>query len=172
MAPVKRIAEIFALHSSLGRSITLFMMLLLITGVVTSILELERSWETAVQKTERSAVNISVSQVRQVEDTFLQVELAIMDINRSLASDMSFPLSSVKYYQILSELVRKLPQLHGLFICDASGNISVSSFCAKPAICKNYDRKYFTYFHDSKYQDLYIGHVIRSSVSGELALSC
>ena len=72
----KYISGALALDSSLGRSITFFMVALLLAGVATSSWTLSRSWERAIEDTERSAINLSVSQARQAEDTFLQPELA------------------------------------------------------------------------------------------------
>jgi len=80
----KRISNALALNSSLGRSISLFMAGLLIAGVATSAWTLNRSWERTVEESERNAINLSVSQARQAEDTFLQSELALRDIRRNV----------------------------------------------------------------------------------------
>jgi hypothetical protein len=66
----KHISGALALNSSLGRSITFFITALLLAGVATSSWTLTRSWERAIEDTERSAINLSVSQARQAEDTF------------------------------------------------------------------------------------------------------
>jgi hypothetical protein len=66
----KHISGALALNSSLGRSITFFMTALLLAGVAASTWTLTRSWDRAVEDMERNAINLSVSQARQAEDTF------------------------------------------------------------------------------------------------------
>lgn len=172
MAPAKRIASILVLDSALGRTLTLFMALLLIAAVVTSLWTLDRSWRQTVQETERNALNLSVSQARQAEDTFLQVELAIADINRTLKADAQ-PIADIdpaKYYRLLHELSVKLPQLHGLFIYDAQGNWRATSFSPVRLYHNNSDREYFIWHRTNPHLSLHIGHVIRSRSTNELVI--
>ncbi|WLI77354.1 sensor domain-containing diguanylate cyclase [Kosakonia sp. H02] len=160
----KQVARALALDSSLGRSITFFMVALLVAGVATSTWTLTRSWERAVSDIERDAINLSVSQARQAEDTFLQAELVLRDIRRNLSAD------TVNLDTYLAELKSRLPQLHGLFVYDAQGNMKATSFGKIPLMSNNSDREYFVYHRRNGHGGIHIGHVIRSRSTGDLVI--
>lgn len=166
----KQIYGALALNSSLGRSITFFMCALLLAGVATSSWTLSRSWDRAVEETERSAINLSVSQSRQAEDTFLQTELALRDIRRSLPVDSISTLERGRFDGLLAELRERLPQLHGLFIYDAQGNMKATALSRIPVVSNNSDREYFLYHRRNGHSGIHIGHVISSRSTGELVI--
>lgn len=166
----KHISGALALNSSLGRSITLFMGGLLIAGLATSAWTLNRSWERAVEETERNTMNLSISQARQAEDTFLQAELALRDIRRNVPQDGFDAIETPKFNRYLAEIRERLPQLHGLFVFDSQGLMRVTSFGKLPAITYNTDREYFIYHRKNGHGSVHIGHVIRSRTTGELII--
>lgn len=166
----KYISGALALNSSLGRSIALFMGGLLIAGVATSTWTLNRSWERAVDDTERNAINLSISQARQAEDTFLQAELALRDIRRNVPPQGLDSINNPEFNRFLSEIRERLPQLHGLFVYDAQGFMRVTSFGKLPAITYNADREYFIYHRTNGHGSVHIGHVIRSRTTGDLII--
>ena len=166
----KRISNALALNSSLGRSITLFMTGLLIAGVATSAWTLNRSWERTVEESERKAINLSVSQARQAEDTFLQSELALRDIRRNVPQEGIAAIDETKFNLYLNEIKERLPQLHGLFVYDSQGNMKATSFGRQPAIPNNVDREYFIYHRKNGHGSVHIGHVIRSRSTGDLVI--
>lgn len=163
----KQIAGALALNSPLGRSITFFMTALLLAGVTTSCWSLSRSWERAIEDTERNAINLSVSQARQAEDTFLQTELALRDIRRSVPTESLSAFNTKRINAFLSELKDRLPQLHGLFIYDAQGNIKATSLGIFPEIRNSSDREYFLYHSRNGHSNIHIGDVISSRSTGE-----
>ncbi|WP_312453443.1 sensor domain-containing diguanylate cyclase [Pseudescherichia sp.] len=166
----KRISNALALNSSLGRTISLFMAGLLIAGVATSAWTLKRSWERTVEESERNAINLSVSQARQAEDTFLQSELALRDIRRNVPQQGISAIDEAKFNLYLSEIKERLPQLHGLFVYDSQGNMKSTSFGHQPAIANNADREYFVYHRKNGHNSVHIGHVIRSRSTGDLII--
>ncbi len=166
----KRISNALALNSSLGRTISLFMAGLLIAGVATSAWTLNRSWERTVEENERNAINLSVSQARQAEDTFLQSELALRDIRRNVPQQGVSTIDEAKFNLYLSEIKERLPQLHGLFVYDSQGNMKATSFGHQPAIPNNADREYFVYHRKNGHSSVHIGHVIRSRSTGDLII--
>nr|WP_318381695.1 diguanylate cyclase [uncultured Enterobacter sp.] len=166
----KHISGALALNSSLGRSIALFMGGLLIAGLATSAWTLNRSWERSVEETERSAINLSISQARQAEDTFLQAELALRDIRRNVPQQGIDGMDQPKFNRYLAEIKERLPQLHGLFVYDSQGFMRVTSFGKLPAIANNADREYFTYHRINGHGSIHIGHVIRSRSTGDLII--
>lgn len=166
----KSITGALALNSSLGRSLAFFIALLLLASVVTSIWTLTRSWERTVHEAERSAINLSVSQARQAEDTFVQAELAIMDIRRTVSELDLTHLDQPQTNRYLKEIQERLPQLHGLLIYDAQGNMQATSFNKMPAITNNSDREYFMYHRQNGHTGVHISDVIRSRSTGELVI--
>lgn len=170
MPLTKQISGALALNSSLGRTIALFMLVLLFAGILTSAWTLDRSWERTVEDTKRNAVNLSISQARQAEDTFLQIELALTDIRRTLANEDTNAIDAEKYHRLLVELRDKLPQLHGLFIYDAQGNWKATSYDHSPSRNNNSDREYFRYHRQNGHNGIHIGHVIRSRTTNDLII--
>jgi len=166
----KKIARALALNSSLGRSLTFFMVILLVAGITTSAWTLTRSWERAIHDTQRDAMNLSVSQARQAEDTFLQTELVLRDIRRNLPPQGVASLDVGQFDRYLAELQRGLPQLHGLMVYDPSGNMRSTSFGKVPSISNNNDREYFIYHQRHNHGSIHISHVIRSRSTGDLVI--
>lgn len=166
----KTISGALALNSSLGRSLAFFIGILLLASVITSIWTLTRSWERTVHEAERNAINLSVSQARQAEDTFLQAELAIMDIRRTASTMDLTHLQQPATNRYLKEIQDRLPQLHGLLLYDAQGNMQATSFNKMPAITNNSDREYFIYHRQNGHAGVHISDVIRSRSTGELVI--
>lgn len=166
----KRVARGLALNSSLGRSITFCMVGLLVAGIATSSWTLTRSWEREVTDTERDAINLSVSQARQAEDTFLQTELVLREVRRNLPAEGVNSINIPQFNNYLSELQQHLPQLHGLMIYDSQGNMVVTSFGKIPLVSNNSDREYFIYHRRNGHDGIHIGHVIHSRSTGELVI--
>ena len=152
----KHISGALALNSSLGRSITFFMTALLLAGVAASTWTLTRSWDRAVEDMERNAINLSVSQARQAEDTFLQAELALRDIRRTIPSDNISTLNASRFDVLLADLKDRLPQLHGLFIYDAQGNMKATALGRFPPISNSSDRDYFIYHQRNGHSNIHI----------------
>lgn len=159
----QRISRAFALDTSLGRTLTIFLVCLVIGTISANILSLVLSWERTVKDAESEAINLSVSQARQAEDTFLQTDLALQQIRRAVGTDAP----NERYNYLLSDLKDRLPQLHGLFVFDAQGNWRSTSFNYAPPEVDNSDREYFIYHRDNKQTGTHIGHVIRSRTTGD-----
>lgn len=166
----KRVARGLALNSSLGRSITFCMVALLVAGIATSAWTLTRSWQKEVADAEREAINLSVSQARQAEDTFLQAETALRDIRRNLPATGLSDINNHQFNNYLSELQQHIPQLHGLMVYDPQGNMIATSFGKIPAQSNNSDREYFIYHRRNGHGSIHIGHVIRSRSTGDLVI--
>ncbi|WP_039058427.1 sensor domain-containing diguanylate cyclase [Enterobacter sp. Bisph1] len=166
----RRIARALALHSSLGRSLTLFMVGLLLAGAATSVWTLTRAWDRQVEDTERNAINLSVAQARQAEDTFLQTEVILRDIRRNLPAESIDGIDVKQFNSYLTELKERLPQLHGLLIYDTAGNMKATSFGSVLLNANNSDREYFRYHQRNSHDTIHIGHVIRSRSSGDLVI--
>lgn len=159
----QRICKTLALETSLGRTLTIFLTCLLVGSIAANILSLLRSWERTVKDAESEAINLSISQARQAEDTFLQTDLALQQIRRTVGNDTP----NERYNYLLTDLKDRLPQLHGLSIFDAQGNRRSTSFNYVPPDINYSDREYFNYHQRNKQTGIHIGRLIRSRVTGE-----
>jgi len=66
--------------SPLLRSIMLSGVLLTVTVIGLNLRTLREGWNETVRKAEDKAVNLSLSQARQADDTFLQTELSLREV--------------------------------------------------------------------------------------------
>ncbi|EOJ6039034.1 diguanylate cyclase [Cronobacter sakazakii] len=163
----KQFIRILALDTPLGRSLAFFLFILLAGSIAANAVTLYLSWERTVEDAESKAINLSLSQVRQADDTFLQTELTLQEIRRNLAYGY---LPDHELNASLAELEQRLPQLDGLFIYDAHGAWRNSSFGQEPAEDNIADRDDFLYHKDHGWMGIHIGHVVRSKISGQLVI--
>ncbi|QHM70738.1 sensor domain-containing diguanylate cyclase [Mixta intestinalis] len=166
----KKISGAFVLQSSLGKTMAIFMLLLLTAVLIVSAWTLDRSWQRKLHDTESDAVNLSVSQARQAEDTFLQTELVLRAMQREIPDGGPNSLDKNTVNAILAEMKSNLPQLNGLFIYDAQGNWIATSASHVPGAMNNSDREYFIYHRQNRHGGVHIGHVIRSRTTGDLVI--
>ncbi|GLR09631.1 GGDEF domain-containing protein [Mixta theicola] len=165
----EKLSGMFVLHSSLGRTMTIFMLLLLTAVLMVSAWTLNRSWAHKLQDIRSNAVNLSVSQARQAEDTFLQTEITLRAIQRDIPNNGPTYANKAALSAVLAEMKRGLPQLNGLFVYDAQGNW-VATAAQTPTGMNNADREYFLYHRKNRHGGSHIGHVIRSRSTGELVI--
>lgn len=112
-----------------------------------------------------SVMNLAVSQARQTEDTFVQAELAIMNIRRTVSSMDITRLEQPAINPHLKDIQERLPQLHGLFIYDAQGHMRATSLNEIP---NNSDEEYFIYHRRHDHANAHISEVVHSRTTGEL----
>ena len=147
-----------------------FMTALLLAGVMTSSWTLTRSWNRAVEDMERNAINLSVSQARQAEDTVLQTELALRDIRRTIPADSISTLNAGRFDVLLAELKERLPQLHGLFIYDAQGNMKATALAGSRWSPTAATANILTIISVTGINNIHIGRVISSRSTGDLVI--
>lgn len=75
--------------SPLLRSIMLSGVLLTVAVIGLNVLTLREDWNETVRKAEDTAVNLSLSQARQADDTFLQTELSLREVQRELEKQLA-----------------------------------------------------------------------------------
>ncbi|WP_370417046.1 hypothetical protein AB9Q29_000180 (plasmid) [Pantoea vagans] len=75
--------------SWLLRSIMLSGVLLTVAVIGLNVLTLREDWNETVRKAEDTAVNLSLSQARQADDTFLQTELSLREVQRELEKQLA-----------------------------------------------------------------------------------
>lgn len=154
----------------LVRIIVLSGCLLLLAVLAINIWSLRESWLRTVQETENTAVNLSLSQARQAEDTFLQTEITLRELQRDVQDELTVGVQGDKLSQTMRDLQSRLPQLHGLFYYDASGKWIATSAAKIPVGINNSDREYFTWHRNNHRNSVHIGAVIRSRSTGDLVI--
>ncbi|QDY43849.1 sensor domain-containing diguanylate cyclase [Candidatus Pantoea soli] len=170
MSKLKSLEHEGVLRGSLIKSITLSWLLLVIAVAGISAWTLHEDWKQTVSQTEETAINLSLSQARQAEDTFLQTELSLRELQRSVEAQLSSGIDAQSLSQTMRELQRRLPQLHGLFYYDAQGKWIATSALKTPAGINNSDREYFTFQRNNLRNSIHPGPVIRSRTTGELVI--
>lgn len=170
MTPDTRLSSTLLLHSSLGRRITLFGVLLLVAVITINGWSLSKSWQRSVTMAEETAINLSLSQARQAEDTFLQAELTLREVQRDMQTMTVAHINAPQLSNVMRDLQERLPQLHGLFYYDASGKWVATSTPNVQVKANNSDREYFIYHRGNRHNSVHIGPVIRSRSTGDLVI--
>jgi len=157
--------------SPLLRSIILSGVLLSVAVIGLNLWMLREDWNDTVDKAKDTAVNLSLSQARQADDTFLQTELLLREVQRELQRQIATTgMEGEALSQTMRLLQSRLPQLHGLFYYDAQGKWITTSMDSVPPDIDNSDREYFDYHRASPRDNLHVGPVIRSRSTHELVI--
>lgn len=154
-------------RSPLERSIALSGTLLIISVIAITLWSLYESWQRNIRQAEEMAVNLALSQARQAEDTFLQTEISLNEIQRDLLEQMPTGVDGAKLSATMRDLQERLPQLHGLFYYDARGKWIATSAKTVPDNINNSDREYFLFHRTNPRTSIHIGPVIRSRSTGD-----
>ena len=157
--------------SPLLRSIMLSGVLLTVAVIGLNLWMLREDWNDTVAQAEDAAVNLSLSQARQMDDTFLQTELSLREVQRELERQIATTgVDSEALSHTMRLLQRRLPQLQGLYYYDANGRWLATSMSRMPPPASNIDREYFDYHRSSLRNSLHVGPVIRSRITHELII--
>lgn len=84
MTSRKQPSSFSLLSSPLGRSIAISGCLLILAVILMNGWSLRDSWQLSVNAARETAVNLALSQARQAEDTFLQTEISLREIQRNI----------------------------------------------------------------------------------------
>ncbi|WP_164980665.1 sensor domain-containing diguanylate cyclase [Cronobacter condimenti] len=150
------------LSTSLGRSLAVLLLFLLVGGISTNVLVFLHSFDDEIAQAANKAVNLSVAQVRQAEDTFMAVGQTLDDVRAAVAAGQS-----ATYHSFLVRLKGRQPQLDGLYFYDAQGVIKGSSFGIAGMQNDITQQDYFRFHYENRQTGLHIGRVIRSQNTDE-----
>lgn len=159
-----------SLNRSLPRSIALAGLVLTLAVMGLNLWTMREAWRDTVIQAEQMAVNLSVSQARQADDTILQTELSLRQVQHQLMSEMATGVDNAALSHTMQELASRLPQLHGLFYYSADGKWLATSARQIPKGINNADREYFAFHRTNPRDSVHIGPVIRSRSTGELVI--
>ncbi|WP_312064387.1 sensor domain-containing diguanylate cyclase [Pantoea septica] len=159
-----------SLNRSLPQSIAMAGLLLTVAVTGLNLWTMREAWRDTLIQSEQMAINLSLSQARQADDTILQTELSLREVRHQLMSEMASGVNGAALSQTMWELASRLPQLHGLFYYDAQGKWIATSAQTIPRGINNSDREYFHYHRMNPRDSVHIGPVIRSRSTGDLVI--
>lgn len=159
-----------SINRSLPQSIAMAGLLLTLAVTGLNLWTMREAWRDTLIQSEQMAVNLSLSQARQADDTILQAELSLREVQHQLISEIATGVNGAALSQTMQELASRLPQLHGLFYYDAQGKWIATSARQIPAHINNADREYFRYHRMNARDSVHIGPVIRSRSTGDLVI--
>ncbi|MFC3396295.1 sensor domain-containing diguanylate cyclase [Brenneria rubrifaciens] len=163
-------ADLKNLRIPLQRLMILFMIFIITTVMMLNGWAVFNTYKQLIESTQKNAKNLSLSLARQAEDTFLQVDILLQDIQERINGDGISPTQLLRLREILHNRKTTLPQLHGIFIYDAHGNWLVTSSEKIPSNANNDDREYFKYHQNNISKDIHIGSVLKSRLTDDLII--
>ncbi|MEZ3498483.1 sensor domain-containing diguanylate cyclase [Pantoea sp. KPR_PJ] len=170
MRKQRRMDRATSVIRSLPRTIALSGILLSVAVVGLNGWSLREAWHETISQAQQMAVNLSLSQARQADDTLLQTELSLREVQHQLLDQKGTGVNGVVLSKTMLELQSRLPQLHGLFYYDAQGKWIATSERIVPKGINNSDREYFRFHRSNPHDGVHIGPVIRSRSTGELVI--
>ncbi|MBN3195844.1 sensor domain-containing diguanylate cyclase [Pectobacterium versatile] len=151
------------------------LMIVFMLFIITAVVALNgwavfNSHQQLIDSTERNAKNLSLSLARHAEDTFLQVDILLQDLQERIEQDGQSPAQLSRLSDILKNRKAALPQLHGIFVYDEKGDWVINSGVVSPVRNNYSDREYFKYHQSNIGTNIYISSVIKSRSTGDLVI--
>lgn len=152
--------------SAPGKTMIGFLVVSFIVLATTSGWNFWQSYHRQVLEVEQDVINLSVILSRQAEDTFVPIELAIIDTMREIHGDIN-SLSAEKITAVLESHRVLLPQIIGLYLFDDKGNLIASTGQGSRYVYNASKRSYFIWNKNNTSEDLFIGQPRISVISGK-----
>ena len=133
-----------------------------------------RGWSSHERRSGEARQNAAVlaqAAVRQADDTFMTVDLALLAVAREAETALDRDDFFGDLAEFLAERAATLPQVGGLFIFSEDGGWVANSLRNLPKDANNADRAYFIYHRDHPGSEIHIGRPLKSRVSGEWVLT-
>ncbi|MEK1907817.1 MAG: sensor domain-containing diguanylate cyclase [Pseudomonas sp.] len=112
--------------------------------------------------------NLASALARQATDTLKKADTVLIGMVERLEEGGTGPDALPRLQLLMKQHVHALPELHGLFAYDRSGNWLASSFGTIPSGANNADREYFIYHRDHPNDhSVHIGLPLRSRTTGD-----
>jgi diguanylate cyclase (GGDEF)-like protein/PAS domain S-box-containing protein len=126
-----------------------------------------REWNTrasTLEAAEANMANLARLLTQHAEDNLDFLDASILGAVSRLEMDGTSPATLAKLQSVLKTRQAASKRIHGLVVCDESGNWLASSV----GIGENLrDREFFRHHLQSTVRDIFIGQPVRSSVNGE-----
>lgn len=155
-------AESVARSYTLFRWAVAFIVLITLSIVALEGWRLSRDYQNAFATAGDSATNLARAAAQHAEDAVRQVDTILVGLRERIEGDGIASMNVPRLHRLLGDQVRLLPQLHGLYVLDADGRLTVSDKDALLADASIADREYFLYHQNHPDRGLHIGPVIVS----------
>jgi diguanylate cyclase (GGDEF)-like protein len=121
--------------------------------------------ELQLHETRTTIINMAHALAQHADDTIKGADTALVGLVDRLQSGGTDIPAMQHLFPLLVTHVTELPQLHGLFVADASGAILMGSGLS-PHAYSVADRDYFIYHRDHADHGAYVGAPLRGRASG------
>ncbi len=119
---------------------------------------------------ERATVNLARSMAQHADDTIKAADIALADVVERMETDGAGPQALARMHAVMEEQVRRVAQLQGLFVYDATGRWVVNSRPTMNRSLNNADREYFVYHLNHTDRGPHIGVPVVSRSTGKWVL--
>ncbi|WP_049696131.1 MULTISPECIES: sensor domain-containing diguanylate cyclase [Pseudomonas] len=153
---------------ALFRLVLAFMLVVMTTFAAVEGWRIWRDYRDAFHNAANMVTNLAQATAQHAEDAIRQVDSISAALVERVEGDGFEHLDRKRLHGLLSQQVRIIPQLHGLFIYDSHGRWLVTDRSATPPAANNGDRDYFIYHRDHPDSAIRIGAVVRSRSTGDL----
>ena len=104
-----------------------------------------RDYQQAFATARDSVTNLARATAQHAEDAIRQVDVLTDALAERVQGDGLQNMDVPRIHALMQQQARIMPQLHGLFIYDASGQWVVTDKTGTPEAANNADRDYFNY---------------------------
>lgn len=126
-----------------------------------------RARDVQLSEAAKASANLAQSVAQHAYDTIKESDTALIGLVERIENDGVSDLELSRIHNLLVKRVAELPQLHGIFVYAKDGSWLVNS---QKVLLKNLnysDREYFKYHQNNAERGPYVGHPVRSKLTGD-----
>ncbi|MET3717799.1 sensor domain-containing diguanylate cyclase [Pseudomonas sp. PvP001] len=157
-------------NSALFRLTVTFIVLVIFTFTGVEGWRAWRDYQQAFATARDSVTNLARATAQHAEDAIRQVDVLTDALAERVQGDGLQNMDVPRIHALMQQQARIMPQLHGLFIYDASGQWVVTDKTGTPEAANNADRDYFNYHRTHTDPNVRISDVVRSRSTDEYIL--
>jgi diguanylate cyclase (GGDEF)-like protein len=147
-----------------------FIVLVILTFISVEGWRAWRDYRQAFASARDSVSNLARATAQHAEDAIRQVDVLTDALAERVQGDGLQNMNVARIHALMQRQARIMPQLHGLFIYDASGQWVVTDKTGVPESANNADRDYFNYHRTHADLKVRISDVVRSRSTDEYIL--
>ena len=152
------------------RLTVIFMLLVISTFIAVEGWRAWRDYRQAFMAAENSVNNLARATAQHAEDAIRQVDILTSVLAERIEGDGLENIDVGRMHALMIEQTRIMPQLHGLFVYDASGKWIVTDKVSPPESANNADRDYFIYHRNHNDRQVLVSRVVSSRSTQELII--
>ncbi|MBA1204119.1 GGDEF domain-containing protein [Pseudomonas capeferrum] len=156
--------------AGLLRLIIGFMTVVMLTFVLVEGWRIWRDYRQAFESAENAVTNLARATAQHAEDAIRQIDAITAALAERLEGDGLARMDKPRLQALLRQQATIMPQLHGLFVYDASGRWLVTDQEVTPDNANNADRDYFVYHRNHTDRQVRVGSAVKSRSTGDLII--